>query len=418
MNWKSVIFLGDGMADEPVAVLGGKTPLEAARKPHMDRIAREGRCGLLHTVTDPAVPAGSDAANLAVMGYNVREVIQGRGVLEAASMGVEIGPEAMAMRMNLIFMEDGRIKNHSAGHISTEEADAIIATLNERLGGDGIAFHTGVSYRHLMVGQGLDPALECAAPHDHPGEAVEPLMMRAKNGATAEALATAERLNGLTRASWDLLAAHPVNAARRAAGKDPATSIWLWSPGRRPKMATFAERFGVTGAVISAVDLIRGIGAYAGLELLHVEGATGLWDTNYEGKADKCLEALERVDFVFVHVEAPDEAGHEGDAALKVRTIEDLDARLIGRVMAGLEKKGIAARLAVLPDHPTPVEKRVHTRAAVPFAIAGPGVAADGVERYDEKSCAAGGYGELRGDGFIREALGRSVECGVRNAES
>lgn len=401
---KYVIFLGDGMADEPVAEIGGRTPLQAARKPNIDRIAREGRCGLLHTITDPVLPAGSDAANLAVMGYDVRRVIQGRGVLEAASMGVDIPDGAIAMRMNLICIEDGCIRNHSAGHISTEEARHLIAALERELGGDGISFHTGVSYRHLLVGRGLHPALECAPPHDHPGEAVEPLMIRAKEPA---AQATADRLNDLTRRSWDVLKDHPINRSRREAGRDAANSIWLWSPGVRPSMPTFQERFGVTGAVISAVDLIRGIGVYAGLEVLHVEGATGLWDTNYEGKADACLSALERHDFVFVHVEGPDEAGHEGDLEIKIRTIEDLDTRLIGRVMEGLAARGMEARLAVLPDHPTPVARRVHTRAAVPFAICGPGIEADAVERYDEASCAAGGFGELRGDAFIRAVFGR-----------
>ena len=209
---KYVIFLGDGMADEPVAEIGGRTPLQAARKPNIDRIAREGRCGLLHTITDPVLPAGSDAANLAVMGYDVRRVIQGRGVLEAASMGVDIPDGAIAMRMNLICIEDGCIRNHSAGHISTEEARHLIAALERELGGDGISFHTGVSYRHLLVGRGLHPALECAPPHDHPGEAVEPLMIRAKEPA---AQATADRLNDLTRRSCDVLKDHPINLSRR-----------------------------------------------------------------------------------------------------------------------------------------------------------------------------------------------------------
>jgi 2,3-bisphosphoglycerate-independent phosphoglycerate mutase len=401
---KSVIFLGDGMADEPCAELGGRTPLQAAHKPNMDRIARQGRCGLLHTITDPALPAGSDAANLAVMGYDVRRVIQGRGVLEAASMGVDVGPGDVAMRMNLICIRDGKIKNHSAGHIGSDEARELVQMLDRELGGDGIRLHSGVSYRHLMVGAGLDPALECAPPHDHPDQAVEPLMIKPK---TEAARATAERLNAMTRRSWELLAEHPVNQRRRAAGKDPANSIWLWSPGRRPQMETFRERFGVTGAVISAVDLIRGIGVYAGLEPIHVEGATGLYDTNYEGKADACLEALARVDFVFVHVEAPDEAGHEGNLKLKIRTIEDLDARLIGRVMAGLETRGTEAVLAVLPDHPTPVALRTHARAPVPFAIWDPRRPADAVAAYDEASCAAGAFGELHGDAFIRAVFGR-----------
>lgn len=395
---KHVIILGDGMADYPVVRLGGKTPLQVARHPHMDRLAREGRCGLFKTIEDD-MPTGSEAANLSVLGYNPREVLQGRGVLEAASMGVNIGPDDMAMRCNLICLfDDGRIKNHSAGHITSAESDEILRTLQQEVGQPGLNFYTGVSYRHLFVGKGLDPRLDCAPPHDHPNEPANSLMIRPQVSA---AQATADLLNDLTLQSWAILKDHPVNQRRRTAGKDPGNSIWLWSPGKRPKMWTFKERFNVTGAVISAVDLIRGIGVYAGLEIIKVPGATGLHDTNFEGKADAALAALKRVDFVYVHIEAPDEAGHEGNLDLKIKTIEDLDARLVGRILAGIDPKETV--VAVLPDHPTPVEQRIHVRDAVPFAIRDPRRQPDAVQRYDETSCAAGNFGTIHGDTFIRE---------------
>ncbi|NQU10023.1 cofactor-independent phosphoglycerate mutase [bacterium] len=399
---KYIIILGDGMSDYPVGRLGGRTPLAVARTPHMDRLARAGCCGLLKTIEED-MPTGSEAANLSVLGYDPHQVLQGRGVLEAASMGVRIGDDDVAMRCNLICLfEDGRIKNHSAGHISSAESDAILRTLQAEIGQPGLRFHTGVSYRHLFVGSGLDPRLECAPPHDHPNEPAADLLVRAQ---VPEAQPTADLLNRLTRQSWTILKDHPVNRRRCAAGKDPANSVWFWSPGRRPQMWTFPERFGIRGAVISAVDLIRGIGVYAGLDVLQVAGATGLHDTNYEGKADACLAALAHTDFCYVHVEAPDEASHEGDLDLKIRTIEDLDARLVGRVLAGLEQQNLEAVVAVLPDHPTPVEKRIHVRDAVPFAIRDPHRSPDRTERYDEESCAAGSFGTLHGDAFIRSVF-------------
>ena len=397
---KHIIILGDGMADYPVARLGGKTPLQVARHPHMDRLAREGRCGLFKTIEDD-MPTGSEAANLSVLGYNPREVLQGRGVLEAASMGVDIAGDDMAMRCNLICLfEDGRIKNHSAGHITSAESDEILKTLQKEIGSPGLHFYTGVSYRHLFVGNNLDPRLDCAPPHDHPNELAASLMIRPRVPA---AKMTSDLLNDLTRRSWAILKDHPVNQRRRAAGKDPGNSIWLWSPGKRPQMWTFKERFNVTGAVISAVDLICGIGVYAGLEIIKVTGATGLHDTNFEGKADAALAALKRVDFVYVHVEAPDEAGHEGNLNLKIKTIEDLDARLVGRILAGIDPKETV--VAVLPDHPTPVEQRIHVRDAVPFAILDPRRQSDAVQCYDETSCAAGSFGTIHGDTFIREVF-------------
>jgi len=399
---KYIIILGDGMADYPIAKLGGKTPLQAARKPNMDRLAREGRSGLFKTIEDD-VPTGSEAANLAVMGYDPRQVLQGRGVLEAASMGVDIRDDEIGMRCNLICLHpDGRIKNHSAGHITSAESDELLKTLQQQIGGPGLNFYTGVSYRHLFVGKNLDPRLDCTPPHDHPDEPAEPLLIRPQVPA---AQATADLLNDLTRRSWPILQDHPVNQRRRAAGQDPGNSIWLWSPGKRPKMWTFPDRFGVTGAVISAVDLIHGIGVYAGLEKIVVPGATGLWNTNYEGKAAAALAALQRHDFCYVHVEAPDEAGHEGNLELKIKTIEDLDARLIGPILAGVDLSQTI--VAVLPDHPTPVEKRIHVRDAVPFLIRDPRRAPDAVERYDEQSCAAGSFGLVHGDEFIRAVFAK-----------
>lgn len=399
---KRIIILGDGMADHPINRLGGKTPLEAANTPNMDYIARNGRCGLFKTLEDD-VPTGSEAANLCVMGYDPRTVLEGRGVLEAASMEVDIKDSDMAMRCNLICLtEDGRIKNHSAGHISSEEARQIIETLQKELGTDGLNFYPGVSYRHLFVGYMLDPRLECAPPHDHPNEFAKDLFIKPK---LEEAKNTADLLNKLVVHSWDILRHHPVNVRRVAENKDPANSIWLWSPGRRPKMWTFKERFGINGAVISAVDLIRGIGVYAGLKVLHVEGATGIYNTNYEGKADACLKTLEENDFCYVHVEAPDEAGHDGNLELKIKTIEDLDSRLVGRILKGLENQKTSAVIAILPDHPTPVEMRTHVRDAVPFAILDPREKADSVQKYDEQSCAKGAFGLLQSDQFIKAVL-------------
>lgn len=400
---KYVIFLGDGMADLPHEKLGGKTALQVAKKPHLDMIARKGRCGLFRTLHED-MEAGSDTAHLSVLGYDPHKVSQGRAVLEAASMGVDIPDGAIGMRCNLITTKDGVIVNHSAGHISSEESDELLRAIQAEADPAVMRFHTGVSYRHLFVGRGLDHRLVCSPPHNHPGEAVEDHLIRP---AVEAAGATAKILNDLTRRSWGIFENHPVNKKRRDAGKDPATSIWLWSPGVRPKMWTYPERFGISGSVISAVDLIHGIGVYAGLDKVTVEGATGLWNTNFEGKADACLKVLEEKDFCFLHVEGPDEAGHEGDIDLKVRCIEDFDRRCVGRVIEGLEKRGIRAVMATLPDHATPAALRVHTRDPIPFAIWHPDVEGDGVTIYDEESCAQGSYGTIEGDTFIREFFGK-----------
>lgn len=399
---KHVIILGDGMADRPIAQLGNRTPLQAAYKPNMDRLAREGCCGMFRTIEDD-VPTGSEAANLVVMGYDPRRVLQGRGVLEAASMGIELHNNEIALRCNLINIDpEGRILNHSAGHISSPEAELLIHFLQTEIGSESLHFYPGVSYRHVLIARDLDPRLICAPPHDHPGEPVDTLAIRP---AVPEAAETASALNALTRRSRELLPSHPVNRRREEADQPPANSIWLWSPGRKPEMWTYRERFGISGAVISAVDLIRGIGIYAGLEVYDVPGATGLWNTNYEGKAAACLRALEKHDFCYVHLEAPDEAGHEGDLELKIQTIADLDARLIGPILRGIEAHGWEAVVAVLPDHPTPVEERVHVRDEVPFAIRHPRRSPDGVLTYDELACRSGSFGTLHGDAFIRAVL-------------
>ncbi len=400
---KYIVFLADGAADFPVPELGNKTPLQVARKPAMDRIAREGRCGSFITVEDD-MPPGSEVANLTVLGYDPKKCHQGRGVLEAAAMGVRLRDADVAMRCNLICLEDGRIKNHSAGHISSEEAAELIRHVDRYCGSAGARFWSGVSYRHLLVLEQGSPEVECAPPHDHVGERAEDLLVQAKS---EEAESTAAFLNNIIRKSWKLLPDHIVNKRRAKQGKDQANSLWPWSPGRKPKMATLQELHGITGAVISAVDLIRGVGVYAGLDVIMVPGATGLIDTNYEGKADACIAALADHDFVFVHVEAPDEAGHSRDLKQKILAIEYLDSRLISRVMKALEDRGIEATVAILPDHPTPVATGNHVRGAVPVAIRSSRWTPDPVQSYDEESVKSGALGLLRGDGFIRAFLGR-----------
>jgi 2,3-bisphosphoglycerate-independent phosphoglycerate mutase len=407
---KSIIIIGDGMSDRPIDRLDGLTPLMAARKPNIDRIARLGRTGLFRSIPE-GMPLGSDVANMSVLGYDVRQSYCGRAVIEAANMGIDLAQNDVGLRCNLIATSEGRIKNHSAGHISTEEGKALIEALEKELGqGQGefpVTFHPGVSYRHLLVLRGgwASPKVDCAPPHDHVGQEVRNLWPKPASD-DPQAEVTARRLIELHEKAREILAAHPVNQRRRAADKDPADSIWTWSPGRRPNISTLAERFGKSGAVISAVDLIMGLGIYAGMDVIHVPGATGLWDTNYEGKAQAALDALDGHDMVYVHVEATDEAGHARDLELKIRSIEMLDERLVGHILQGLEDKGLECIVSVLPDHPTPVETGAHSGEPVPVAILDPRKPADLVEKYDEQECARGSLGALQGDEFIRLALG------------
>lgn len=390
------------MADEPIEALGGKTPMQYADTPYMDKLAEMGVTGRMKTVADGFHP-GSEVANMAVLGYDLPTVYEGRGVLEAASIGYDLKPSEMAMRCNLICVEGDILKNHSSGHITTEEADELIRFLNEKLGSDRIHFYTGVSYRHLLVVKGGDKRLDCTPPHDVPLHPFRPLMIKPE---APEAQETADLLNNLILQSQEILKDHPVNLQRIAAGKDPANSIWPWSPGYRPAMQTMQEMYGFKqGSVISAVDLIRGIGVYAGLEVIDVEGATGLYDTNYEGKAHAALEALKTNDFVYLHVEASDEAGHEGDVDLKIRTIENLDKRAIGILFEELQKWDEPVAIAVLPDHPTPCAIRTHTNTPVPFLIYKPRQEPDSVTRFDEFSVLEGKHGILEKDEFIKELL-------------
>lgn len=395
---KTIIILGDGMADEPIEALGNKTPLQAAHKPYIDLLAAKGKSGLLDTIPAGFKP-GSEIANLSVLGYNVPLVFEGRGSLEAASMDVDIEPGEMAMRCNVICIEDGKIKNHSAGHISTEEAAELIHFLEKELGDDIASFYPGVSYRHLLKIKGGNKNLDCTAPHDVLGTPFEDVLIKAT---TPDAQETATYLNNLIIKSQELLKDHPINKKRIAEGKDPANSIWPWSPGYRPKMQTLQELYGIkSGSVISAVDLIMGIGKYAGLKLIHVEGATGLYDTNYEGKAQAAIDALKNDDFVYLHIEASDEAGHEGDYELKKKTIEYLDSRVVKTIYEATKDWDEPITIAILPDHPTPCHLRTHTNKPVPFLIYRSNGEADCVQVYDEFESAKGDFGILVGHEFM-----------------
>ena len=401
---KHLIILGDGMADHPVGRLGGKTLLQYASKPYMDMLAREGRTGRLVTIPDGFHP-GSEVANTTILGYDLNKVYEGRGPLEAASIGYDMRPDDMAMRCNIITLADGRIKNHHGGHLTTEQSDALIKLQNASLGNDGIRFITGIQYRNLLVIRNGNKHIVCAPPHDHPDEPWLPLMVKPEpgwenkhDGARMTAQETANLINDLILKSQEILP-----------HTDKGTlSIWPWGGGYRPNMKKLADIYPQikSGAVISAVDLIRGIGHYAGLEIIKVEGATGLADTNYEGKAQAALDALRTHDFVYLHVEASDEAGHDGDLALKLKTIENLDARLVCPIVEEVKSwHDMPVSIALLPDHPTPVEVRTHVNEPVPFAIWHQGIEPDMVQAYDETSCADGAYGTLKLGEFMQTFL-------------
>ena len=392
------------MADHPVGRLGGKTLLQYASKPYMDMLAREGRTGRLVTIPDGFHP-GSEVANTTILGYDLNKVYEGRGPLEAASIGYDMRHDDMAMRCNIITLADGRIKNHHGGHLTTEQSDALIKLLNASLGNDGIRFITGIQYRNLLVIRNGNKHIVCAPPHDHPDEPWLPLMVKPEpgwenkhDGARMTAQETADLINDLILKSQEILP-----------HTDKGTlSIWPWGGGYRPNMKKLADIYPQikSGAVISAVDLIRGIGHYAGLEIIKVEGATGLADTNYEGKAQAALDALRTHDFVYLHVEASDEAGHDGDLALKLKTIENLDARLVRPIIEEVKSwHDMPVSIALLPDHPTPVEVRTHVNEPVPFAIWHQGIEPDTVQAYDEMNCADGAYGMLKLGEFMQTFL-------------
>ena len=407
---KHIIILGDGMADHAVERLGGKTPLQVADKPCMDWLAKHGRCGMLSTVPE-GFPPGSEVANTSILGYDLDKVYEGRGPLEAASIGYDLKDDEMAIRCNLITLAEGRIITHNGGNLQTQDAAVLIDLLNERLGNERVRFIRGIQYRHLLVIKGGNKHIVCAPPHDHPNEEWRPLLVQSEEGwedrsdglHTMTGQETADLLNDLILKSQDILSAHPYNQQKIAAGERPANSIWPWSGGYRPSMQTLAERFPQIhkGTVISAVDLIQGIGSYAGLKIVKVPGATGLADTNYEGKAQAAIDALQTDDFVFVHVEATDEAGHDGDIDLKLCAINYLDQRLIRPVLEAIQKMSEPVAVALLPDHPTPVEQRIHVNEPVPFVLWYNGIEADRVQEYNEISCSQGSYGLLKKDEFI-----------------
>jgi len=394
---KYVLVVGDGMADYPVPELGNKTPLQAAYKPNMDSIAAKGRSGLIKTVPDELTP-GSDAAICSVLGYDPKRYCTGRGPLEAPSRGIKLAENDTAYRCNLITEKDGAIVDYSAGHITTNEASQLIAAIKEAFEKPNqIEFFAGLDYRHFLILRNFpNPELiQCTPPHDATGIAVSDVLPKAKS---PEAEKTARLLRDLIAGSREILRSHPVNVAREKAGKRPGNLIWPWGGGKKPSMPTLKEKYGVKSAVISAVDLVKGIGTYAGMEIIKVQGATGLDNTNYEGKADAALKALKTNDLVFVHVEAPDEAGHCRDYKLKVKTIEDLDKRLLGRILDGLSEP---YAIAILPDHPTPVKTGTHSREPVPFSIASPNLKPDGVKKFDEFSARKGAFGLVENDYLI-----------------
>ena len=402
------------MADHPVERLGGKTLLQYAHTPYMDMLAKNGRTGRLITIPRGFQP-GSEVANTAILGYDLNKVYEGRGPLEAASIGYDMAPDDMAMRCNIITLADGRIKNHHGGHLTTEESDVLIKYLDEKLGNKNIKFITGIQYRHLLIIKNGNKHIVCAPPHDHPEEEWRPLLVKPepgwedrRDGNRMTARQTADLINGLILKSQELLEQHPFNKARAEQSKDMANSIWPWSGGYRPRMNTLQQMYPQIkeGDVISAVDLIRGIGKYAGLNRVMVEGMTGLADTNYENKAQAAIDMLRKHDFVYLHIEASDEAGHDGDLALKLKTIENLDSRIVRPIYEEVSTwKDNPVCIAILPDHPTPVELRTHVDEPVPFIIWYPGITPDRVETYDEVSCVSGSYGMLRLEEFMNKFM-------------
>jgi 2,3-bisphosphoglycerate-independent phosphoglycerate mutase len=359
-----MVLLGDGMADYPIAELSGKTPLQVAKTPNLDRLSQQGSLGLVRTVPT-GFPPGSDVANLSIFGYDPALHFTGRAPLEAASMGVKLNPGDVAFRCNLLTLsqQEGKafMEDFSAGHISTAEAEKIIADIEKVLGNEEFNFYPGVSYRHLLVWRNGERSLslKTTPPHDITGKHIGEHLPRGEGQ---------EEVLGLMEKAQKLLQDHPVNRTRRQAGKKPANAIWLWGQGRAPSLLPITKRFGLNGSVISAVDLMKGIGFYAGLEIVNVPGVTGYLDTNYAGKAEYALREISKKDFVYVHVEAPDEASHNGNLKDKIQAIEDFDGKIVGPILRGL-RSWEDFRLLVLPDHPTPLALKTHSPEPVPFVI-------------------------------------------------
>jgi 2,3-bisphosphoglycerate-independent phosphoglycerate mutase len=391
---KTVILVGDGMGDLPIAELGGKTPLEYVDTPAMDFVASHGELSLLRTVPD-GFPPGSDVANLSLLGYRPEEFYSGRAPLEAASMGVELGPRDIAFRCNLVTIDldgDGGVVmvDYSGGHISTPEARQLISELDKQLGNSRLRFHGGVSYRHLLVVEDGPEQLASEPPHDHTGQPVTEFWNALLQSPLGETVEKAQRI----------LTDHEINRRRREEGKRPANAIWLWGQGRAPLIPTLREKYGITGSLISAVDLLKGIGVYAGLRIINVEGATGYIDTNYQGKVEAALQAIAAEDLVLVHVEAPDEAGHQGSRDDKLTAIADFDRKVVQPVLDGL-REGPPFRLVVAMDHFTPLSTRTHNSQPVPVAIYESGQKAGCGLAYTENNAATAGISFPDGEKFF-----------------
>ncbi|MCF0191651.1 MAG: cofactor-independent phosphoglycerate mutase [Marinilabiliaceae bacterium] len=396
---KYLVILTDGAADEPIAEFNGKTAFQAANKPNIDALGKMSRMGMLKTVPDSLHP-GSEVANMTIMGYETEKLYQGRGVLEAAAIGIDFEPTDLVMRCNVCTVEGDILVNHSGGHITTEEAGELIDELNDKLGSDRVHFYKGVSYRHILIIKGGKNDFTMTPPHDVPGAKIKDVLP--KSDIPSE---TKDLITDLMLRSRAVLEAHPVNQRRKAAGKCMANTIWPWSAGFKPSMPTLQQMFPQikTGAVISAVDLIFGIGRLGGLNPIQVEGATGLYNTNFEGKAQATIEALNKYDYVYLHMEAPDEAGHEGKAMLKKQTIEDIDKKVVGPILNAVDLNNTT--IALLPDHPTPCAIKTHTNTEIPFILYKPGNKADGIEHYDEVSALNGSYGHLVLTDFMKEMM-------------
>jgi 2,3-bisphosphoglycerate-independent phosphoglycerate mutase len=392
---KYVVLVGDGMADYPLEELGGRTPLQAADTPNMDAIAARGTSGLFRTIPDN-MGAGSDIANLSIMGYHPKKYYTGRGPLEAASMGVEVGENDLVFRCNIITEENGKIKDYSAGHISSSEAEELLKAAAEAFSDIG-EFYPGMSYRHVFVLRNSSNQLVSTPPHDVIDGEISRHLLKPEDSPIAS------MLNEMMLRSREVLSRHPVNLKRVREGKNPGNMLWLWGQGTRPRIEPLHEKYGIRGAVVSAVDVIKGLGRYMGMDILEVKGATGYYDTNYEGKARAALKSLEDRDYVYVHVEAIDEASHAGDLEMKIKALEDFDRRLVGEVLDGLPSLDAPVTIGLLPDHATPIKVRTHVRDAVPFVIAGG--KKDGVRSFDEESAKRGLYGLLEGEGFMRRLL-------------
>jgi len=385
---KYIILVPDGAADRPVERYGRMTPLEAANVPNMDFVARHGLCGTAVNIPE-GMPAGREVANFSILGYDPRRYYTGRGPLEAASMGVELGPGDVAFRCNLVSEEKGVLADYSAEHVSTAEARSIITFLQESLGGEGISFHAGVGYRHLLVLRGEEfLSVECFPPHDVVGARIEEVLPRGND---------ADRLISLMRDSRRLLEDHAVNAKRISRGLKPANMIWPWGQGIPPNLPSLHDRYGLRGAMITAVDLLKGLGIHAGLEVVNVPGATGYYDTDYEAKALYAVRSLYRGDLVYIHVEAPDEAGHEGNWEAKVEALENIDKKILGNLLNEVSRLTEDFAFLLLPDHPTPIEVRTHVPDPVPFALYGLDVVPDGGTSFSERGVQGGSYHNFPG---------------------